>query len=96
MIDGLAYFPKEDVIEGMAFVKENCFTEPEDQIVYFDCNYVNGTFYRIKVPGSMDMKLKKISPLFSQGTRNVHSITLDGVIGLTMFVKHGIVPFRSL
>ena len=64
----------------MAFLKANCPTELEDLIDYFDCNYVDGTFKRIKVPGSTNMKLKMIPPLFSliTGTWNVHIITLDG------------------
>ena len=43
MLDGLAFLPSENVIEGMNILKEVSPQQAEPLLDYFDKTYVNGT-----------------------------------------------------
>lgn len=75
MIDSLAFLPLERVHEGMDFLKQTSYSEANELLSYFDTTYVNGSYKR--VGAGMNIKLRKINPLFLPKTWNVFEATLN-------------------
>jgi len=76
MLDGLAFLPQDKVLDGMACLKEIMPPDAEDLLTYFDSYYVNGSYRR--VGSASTLHFRKIPPIFSPSTWNVHNTTLVG------------------
>ena len=49
MLDGLAFLPKEDITEGMVYLRENIPGGFEPLLQYFDNTYVAGSYYQLQL-----------------------------------------------
>lgn len=67
MIDSLAFLPLDKVREGMAYLKQNTYTDAEDILCYFGRYYVNGTFRRIDSHEGT-VRIRKLEPTFPLDT----------------------------
>lgn len=87
MLDGLAFLPESQILDGMLFLRENVPQASHDEMLslleYFDATYVSGTFRRIQQPSTGDMsvpmRMRRIPPLYPPPIWNVHDATLNGL-----------------
>jgi len=80
--NGLAFLPQDKVLDGMTCLKEIMPPDAEDLLTYFDSYYVNGTYRR--VGSGSTLHFRKIPPIFSPSSWNVHNATLVGGIEQTI------------
>ena len=83
MLDGLAFLPLDDVLEGLAYLRDNTPEGLESLIDYFDSTYVSGGYRRIQPPprpnGSVPpIRVSRMPPTYEPSIWNVHDITLAG------------------
>ena len=78
MIDALAFLPVNDVVQGMAHLRQNAHPHPQamELLQYFDTNYVNGVWRNIHRPGQ-PIVVRRIPPIFPHALWNVHIATLN-------------------
>lgn len=77
MIDGLAFLPENDVLQGMLYLRTIVPDEAVDLLDYFDSTYVNGNLRRIGNQNAVGtLNFRRIKPLFPPATWNVHETTL--------------------
>ncbi|KAG1713996.1 hypothetical protein GQR58_001847 [Nymphon striatum] len=50
MLDGLTFFPEDEVVRGMDYLKESAPEELSDLLIYFDSVYVSGSYRRVQPP----------------------------------------------
>ena len=82
MTDGLAFFPVEDVEEGMAYLKDQVPTDGLSLLDYFTATYVSSTCKVMRCPAadgsfSCTVKFKTNPPLYAPALWNVHDITMS-------------------
>ena len=75
MLDGLAFLPSENVIEGMDILREVCPQEAEPLLDYFDKTYVNGTRRVVNIRNGNQI-IRRTPPLFPIEMWNVHQATM--------------------
>lgn len=83
MRDGLAFLPLDDVLEGLAYLRDNTPEGLESLIDYFDSTYVSGGYRRIQPPPRPDgsvppIRVRRMPPTYEPSIWNVHDITLAG------------------
>jgi len=83
MLDGLAFLPLDDVLEGLAYLRDNTPEGLESLIDYFDSTYVSGGYRRIQPPPHPDgsvpsIRVRRMPPTYEPSIWNVHDITLAG------------------
>ena len=83
MLDGLAFLPLDDVLEGLAYLRDNTPEGLESLIDYFDSTYVSGGYRRIQPPPCPDgsvspICVRRMPPIYEPSIWNVHDITLAG------------------
>jgi len=94
MIDSLAFFLLERVHEGMDFLKQTSIFEANELLSYFDTTYVNGSYK--KFGAGMNIKLRKMNPLFVPKTWNFFEATLNSEhIEPTIYVNHGTIALHT-
>ena len=75
MIDALAFLPVNDVILGMAFLRQNMpHPRAVELVEYFDRTYVNGV---INVQHGAPNPPARLPPMFALALWNVHTATLN-------------------
>ena len=85
MLDGLAFLPVNDVIDGMLFLRSLVPSLPQLQplLEYFDATYVTGTLRTSQAPASRLqaalplLRIRRQQPLFPPHTWNVCDATLN-------------------
>lgn len=79
MLDGLAFLPVEDVLQGIDYLRTVMPAEATDLVDYFDTTYVHGSFRRIGNPNATGpLRFRNIAPMFPPETWNVNMTTIAG------------------
>lgn len=77
MIDGLAFLPVDEVVEGMTALKDLAPDSVMPVIDYFDNTYVSGGYKSVRGPNGI-IRMRRTPPRFPPPTWNVHETTLNG------------------
>ena len=108
MLDGLAFLPLNDILDGMPFLRTNLPQDPpeaEDLLAYFDRTYVSGQYRPIRqqaaedVAGIQPLRMRHVAvhpcflrPLSGMFTTQQCTTTLEQ----TTSVRAGTVSFTIL
>lgn len=75
MMDGLAFLPVPDVIQGMDLLRRIAMPEADDVLDYFDSTYVNGMYRNVRRGGHN--VIRRQPARFPPEVWNVHEATLN-------------------
>ena len=77
MLDALALLPVNDIIPGIAFLRENMHPDPRavELVNYFDNTYVSSVVSQ-QLP-TQNRPVRRNPPLFPPALWNVHTATLN-------------------
>ena len=76
-IDGLAFLPECDVKEGIAILYDEVPDNLRCLVEYFDATYVNGPLRAVEVAGSVNLRFRRLPPMYPPVLWNVHQATLQ-------------------
>ena len=76
MMDGLAFLPPANVLEGMEYLRDNCPDEGQELLSYFDLTHVNGTYRNVNIRNGNQV-IRRTPPLFPIEMWNVNRATLN-------------------
>ena len=74
MLDGLAFLPVDDVVDGFEYIRTIAPYDTEYLLAYFDSTYMNGIF-RARQNGN-NVQVCHVLPRFPPNKWNVHERTL--------------------
>ena len=77
MIDAVAFLPVNDVVLGIAFLRQNLHPRPRavELLDYFDNTYVRGVMNQQLRPANR--AARRNAPMFPPAVWNVHTATLN-------------------
>ena len=95
-IDALAFLPVDEVSEGMAFLRESIPDEAAPLLEYFDTTYVTGHMRPRPQNQDLQLRFRRVLPMFPPAQWNMHEITLADQPRLTMHQRVGTTNSRAL
>ena len=79
MLEGLGLLPRDEVPEGMEYLKKIAQPEAAELMTYFDKAYVTGTYRMLQadVNNHVHVRMRRTLPLYTPNIWNVHEATVS-------------------